>query len=257
MRVLILAATLLFSGQVFAQGFINMNQADADAIVEDFSALLSHTTVSGAAPLGDIFGFEVGLVAGVSDVPGIERISKEENPANDVPQLPHAGLVAAVSFPMGITAEANILPEIDAEDGSLSNTSIGAKWTFSKMLGWPVDVAARVSMTQSEFSVTQTSPVPGTKVSYDQDIQAYGVVVSKNFVIVEPYAGFSMLSASGELSATADIFDGAITEKIKGDVDGTSIYGGVNLNLLFFKLGAEVAKVFDSTKASIKLGFYF
>lgn len=257
MRILLLTLSLLFSGQVFAQGFLNIDSSDTESIVEDFSSLLSHTSVSGADGLGDVFGFEVGLIAGVSDVPGIEKFAKEEDPTSDVSKLPHAGVFAAVTFPFSITAELNILPEIDAEDGSISNTSLGVKWTFSDMLDWPVDVAAKASMTQSEFSVTQDSPAPGTKVSYESDIQAIGLVASKNFVLFEPYVGFSMLSASGELAATADIFTGSITDKIKADVDGTSIYGGVNLNLLFFKLGAEVAKVFDNTKVAAKTSFYF
>ena len=50
-----------FSGRAFAQNlsFQNLSDEDFKKVVKDLSANFMHTSVSGASPLGDVFGFEL------------------------------------------------------------------------------------------------------------------------------------------------------------------------------------------------------
>ena len=47
-------------------GFSNLSQDDVDGVFEEFSATFTHSTITGAKSKSKIFGFEAGVVAGVT-----------------------------------------------------------------------------------------------------------------------------------------------------------------------------------------------
>jgi len=104
----------LFCGSALAAtpSLDNITSSDLEGISKEFSANFVHRPVSSAAPLGDIIGVEIGLIAGQTDAPKIKEISQREDPTNsDVDSLYHAGIHVAVSVPFGITGELIALPE--------------------------------------------------------------------------------------------------------------------------------------------------
>ena len=54
----------------------NLDETEFKNVVSDLSANFLHTSVSGAAPLGDIFGFEVGLIGGLTNSSEIDKLVK-------------------------------------------------------------------------------------------------------------------------------------------------------------------------------------
>ena len=69
--------SVVFPLASFAQdvGFQNIDKDDFKNVVGDFSVNSLHTTVSGT--LGDVFGFEIGLVGGLTNTPEIDKLAKQ------------------------------------------------------------------------------------------------------------------------------------------------------------------------------------
>jgi opacity protein-like surface antigen len=260
MRKLLLSVLIALPVGAFANspGFDNIDQTDLENVINDFSAVFSHTTVSPASSLGKLFGVELGITGGMVATPGVESLSKELDATSDIASLPHVGIVAAVSLPMGFTAEANFLPSFDAEDVEFKNFGIAGKWTFTDVFPiLPVDMAVKLAMTKSELSFTQDQPAPDTKVDFESDVTQLMFLVSKKFTVVEPYVGLGTASSKGKLSATANIFDFTGGTSASKKVTGSQYMLGVNFNLWILKLGLETGKIFDNSKSSAKVSFYF
>lgn len=236
--------------------FDDISDSDLKKIIEDFSAVVSHTSVSPASSLGRIFGFEIGLIGGVTKTPEVKKISNEIDPGTNLDSLPHGGLLGRLTLPMGFTGEVVLLPSFKSDDIDVKNNSIAGMWTFSDLYPMPVDAAVKLSITKSDFSFTQNLPVQGTKIEYDSTVTTLSGWVSKKFVLVEPYVGFGLVRADAEVSGTNSIFlSSALSERRK---EGGSMFAlGANLNLFVFKAGAEVARVFGNQKYTGKISFYF
>jgi hypothetical protein len=259
MKKILLTCSLLFATHALAQTpeLDNLSEEDLKGVITDLSAVLTHVSVSPASSLGDVFGFEFGIIAGTVDTPGLDKVTKATDPSQEFESAPHATLYGALSFPMGITAELNLVPEIETEDMDFKSTSLGVKWTFSKLLSTPVDMAVRVSKSSAETRFVQDNPVPDTTIEFETDTTELMFLVSKNFVIFEPYLGFGHAKADGKINATANIFNFTGNQSATGDESGTHYVVGANFNLLFLKLGLEVGKIWDAQKISAKASFYF
>ncbi len=242
----------------------NITADDFDKISEEFSANFVHRPVSPASPLGTVFGFEVGLIAGLTDAPEIANISRRENPTEADPfdQIAHAGLYASVSVPFGLTGELILLPETELGDVSISHTSMGLKWTFGNLLGIPViDMAVRGHFSSSELSYSDTIDSVATSISLDNTTYGVNLLVSGNLLLVEPFAGVGIVTRDTELSASgsAQIFDTTYTTAQSQSIDGTSaqVFAGVQANLLIAKVAAQYENVFGTSVTSVKLTFGF
>lgn len=238
--------------------FDNLTATDVENIVKDFAAVETFTSVSPASVLGDTFGFEGGLIFGAAKVPNIEDLVHREDPTKDVTALPQAALLGAVSVPYGVKFELGILPEKEVEDVKLSYQAFAIQWTFTKdLLPLPVDMALKIHRTTTKLKYTQdVSGVP-TDVSIEDTISGLQYIVSKNLAFFEPYAGLGVLSTDGELAASANIFATPTSSSMKAKVKGSQFFVGFNASLAIFKLGVEVGKVYESTKASLKLSAAF
>lgn len=262
---------LLVNSSVFAAApeLYNLSATDVNAIAKEFSADFVHTIVAPASSYGKVFGFEVGLLAGVTKTPNIDRISKSFNSTSTLAQIPTAGLIAGLSGPLGIGAELSMVPKITASGVGFKNTSMALKWTFTDIIaGAPVDIAIRVHGNFSELSYasvvnnasTGNYPV-STSVGWKNSSTGYNFEVSKKLLFIEPYAGFGAVSTRTEIGVTAattvQIFTFSDATNYTAKNSGNQYYAGVNLNLFLLKIGAEYAKIMDVTKIAAKTTFYF
>ncbi len=266
MRFLFLVFCIVSCTSAFAKGpsLDNITSDDLDKISKEFSANFVHRPVSPASPLGDVFGFEVGIIGGVTDAPDIEAISLRENPTDADPfgKIAHAGAFASVSVPFGITGELILLPETELGDVSISHTSIGLKWTFGNLLGIPlVDLAVRGHLSKSELSYNDTIDSVATSVTLDNTTYGVSLLASGNLLLIEPFGGLGIVTRETELSASgsAQIFDTTFTTAQTQSVDDTSfqVFAGVQANLLFMKIAAQYENVFGTSVTSAKLSFGF
>jgi hypothetical protein len=264
-RILILLSIALFTvvGHTQDLKFQNIDQSDMKKIVNDFSAIFNHSSVSGASSLGTIFGFEVGVMGGITNTKRIDELADEGSGQNqNADQIPHGEIIGALTVPAGITVEGGFLPKLGGDKFKFQTMSLGVKWTPTDVfLDWPVSVAIKAHMTKSQAEFKQTISGVDTNFDYDNNITAFTLLVSKNFVLVEPYAGLSFLSAKGEMDVSGSpVFDpslGTGTTSASASTTSTGFMVGAEVKLLIFKFGAEYANLFGTSRYSGKLAFYF
>lgn len=259
MFAILLALSL--KAQATSPGFQNLDESDFKDIIHDFSAALFHTSVSPASALGNIWGFEVGVIAGAAKADAVDKFSKEVNANSSVPALPHAGILGVLTFPFGITGEINFLPEVNNADLEFATQSAALKWTFSSLWDSPVDLAVKLEGSSSSIKWNQPISSVLTDVKYEQKSSGLIFQVSKKLTIFEPYFSLGAARSKGELSVlgSGSVFDSTYTtsQNSSADITGNLVMAGFNLNLAFIKLGLEVGKVFEATKGSAKFSLYF
>lgn len=266
MKKIICLILFLFTTTSFAStpGFNDITSTDLENISKEFSANFVHRPLTPASSLGAIFGFEVGVVGSLTDAPKIGEITKRENPTESDPidKLINAGLMAAVSVPYGITGELIILPEMDLGDLSISNYSLGVKWTFSSLLPIPlVDLAIRGHYGTTDISYNDTVDSVATEISLENSTMGVTLLGSVGLPIIEPYAGIGYVTRDTTLKAsgTAQIFDTSFSTSQSQSSDGSSFqyFVGAELDLLFIHIAAQYENVFDTSIVSGKLSFAF
>jgi hypothetical protein len=270
MRTLLICF-IIFSANSFAAApqLYNLSASDVNSIAKEFSANFAHTIVAPASSYGKIFGFEVGLMGGLTQSPNINRISTAISSSSKLSSIPTSGLIAGLSFPLGIGAELNFIPRIAVSGISLQNTSAALKWTMTNLIpAAPFDLAIRVHGNSSTLSYgsivnnASTANLPvSTTAKWKNTSTGYNFEVSKKLLFIEPYAGFGAISTKSNIGVTAatsvQIFSFSTATNYISNNNGNHYYAGVNLNLFVLKLGAEYAKIMGVTKMAAKATLYF
>ena len=261
LKLIVLGSFLMSTtSQAAGPNFFNLSEKDFENISKEFSGDLMHHSVQGAATLGSILGFEVGLIAGQTSSPDLSKISKDSG-GEDVPNLYHAGLLGVLTVPFGITGELIMLPKTSANDTSLQMTSAALKFTMSEeLLVIPFNLALRGFMSSSKVSFTQTDATGTATVENDNKVTGLQLLVSPKLPVFEPYAGVGMVNAKNTLSTTGTLlFDPTYTASQSQDstLSSTQILLGVTANLLFFRLGAEYSSAFGNNSTTVKLAVGF
>jgi hypothetical protein len=237
-----------------------LTQEQADSISKEFSSNFVHTIVAPASSLGDIFGFEVGVIGGITKTPAVDRLSKSFDANATIDKIPHAGLIGSVSLPFGFTTELGVIPEVGS-DIKIEHKSYALKWTFSQFIKMPFDLAIRVHGSNSKLSYSDVISNVNTTVSYDMSSLGAHLTLSKKFLFIEPYAGVGTVSTDTDISTagttTVSLFSFSASEKYSSSNSGTHLFLGANVNLLLFKVGLEHSKIVDVNRTTAKLSFYF
>lgn len=242
----------------------NLDKSDMQKLVGDFSANFLHTSVEGAGTLGDVWGFEVGLVGGVANTPHLNDLGERANPSNppDLKRLPHAELLGVVTVPFAITVEAGLIPKVGTDEFKMSSFSLAAKWTPSELFfEWPVDVAIKLQATKTKANFNSTINSVPTKFDYDNTVSAATIFVSKKFPVFEPYVALGVAKAKGDLGVTGSttVFNNAYTASQSANEQKNSglFILGSDANLGIVKFGLEYTRAFDTGRLTGKFSFYF
>lgn len=183
--------------------FDNISDADFNTIAKEFSGMFVHTSATPPTSLGKVFGVEAAAIVGVTEIPGIESISKRVDPSVDIPYAPFAFLYAAVSVPYGITIETNFLPEMKINDLEASHYGAAVKWSLVDSLfpNLPFDLAVKTFFSKSEIQFSQTIPSPSTRVDVGFENNMYGIetVFGLTLPLVQPYAGIGYVTSRADL----------------------------------------------------------
>lgn len=259
-----MAIVLMFNISAFAEGFAfqNLNQGDLKNVIKDISANFNHTSVSGASPLGDIFGIEIGVVGGLTKSPELDKYAKAADPnSKDIDQIPHAALLGVISVPLAFTFEMGLIPKVGGEDFKFSSYSLAAKWTPSELFfDWPVALAAKVHFSKTDLNVKDTVNNVKTDMDFKDNMMGATVLVSKSFAVFEPYFGLGIVNADAELSGSGTaVFNPAYTASNSASekVSTTTWMVGAEAKLLVVRFGLEYANLFDTSRITGKFSFYF
>jgi len=243
--------------------FTNITSDDFTAIAKEASSNFTHSSMIGASKLGDIFGFQVGLVGSQTGAPNTNTIVKRNGGSAEFPNLYNAGLMGAVGIPFGISGEVSMIPKISASGADLSATSLALKWNINDVIPvLPINLALRAFSSTAKFSFAQTISAMTATVENKTNVTGLQILVSPMIPMIEPYAGVVYLNGSNELSVTGTtgtVFDTSFStsQSEKKSVSGTQMLLGVEATLLALKLGAEYSQAFGASRIGIKFGFGF
>lgn len=269
--VLILVWSLFsLTARAATPAFQSLTQDDVDKIERE---MLANTTMHSVLPpssLGSIFGFEVGVVGGITRSPEITNEVHRVNSSTDVPAIPHAGLVGAVTIPGGLTVEAQYLPKMTMSDLTYQQYALALKWTLTDtglMAFLPINIAIRGMYARSELTFNQNvnDSLLGTVsvgVTNTGRVTGGQLLVSPKLIpIIEPYFGVGYLSASGSLSqsvaTTPSIFTSSVTS-MDSSPTSTQIIAGLDAKLFFvLGFGLEYSRAFNTDSYTGKLSFKF
>jgi hypothetical protein len=261
LKYLTLLAFLSYSNAFANQfQFPTITQDELTKMSEEFMGNFTHTSVSGASSLGAIFGFEVGILGGLTSAGELEKVIKRANADFDLGHLPHAGVMGRVSIPFGLTFELNLFPTIKTSAAEFGQFSGGVQYDF---FSFPmVNLAAKIHYSKGDFELNQTiqNDAAGT-INYDHTIYGAQLLASVNALIVEPYAGIGFARGSSDLAfnATAGNNLFSFTDARSSSVSKTSAHVllGANVSLLLVNFGLEYANVFGTSRYTGKFTIGF
>lgn len=273
MKKFYLLSLALFSTSVWSAvpTLNNVTQTELDNISKEFAANFVHTVVAPAKSLGHTWGFELGLMGGITETPDLEATVKRVSSSTTVDKIYHGGLLGMITIPWGITLEATFLPEKSIAGITVDNYSAGVKWTATDL--YPIspwlDLAVRGHYSNSGLSYSQTSTtavsVASGTISIDSSVWGANLTASSDILFFEPYVGVGFLKSDTDIkfnaSGTGTIF--ATSVSLSGgnstSVSHTSphLFAGLQLDLLLFHLSAEYATAFGTSSYTGKLSFYF
>lgn len=269
----LLANALLAPGAVAASpALYSISSGQFDQVVRDFSADSAYTSVSPASSLGSIFGFELGLIAGVSNSPNLNSIAQQANSGASASLLPNAALFGALTIPFGLTLEALYFPAVSISGVTYQQLGGAVKWTFTDgIVVLPFSMAVRGFFTTTETSFSQTvsnSFTAGLPVTTSVDLTdaLYGLqlLASKDLLFAEPYVGIGYMRANATATTSggnplAPVFSPAFTtaSSATSTLASSEFLLGLNFKLALVRLGAEYARLYDTDRYSLKLSLAF
>lgn len=260
----LLIFTITSSSLWAATALDGINQDDLNAIGKEFAGNFSHSPVMPPVSLGDVFGLELGVVAGLTETPEFDRLVKEQDPNAKLEQLIHAGFIAGIGFPAGFTGEIIVLPSLGSSAMTLSNTSFALRWDIGQYLmkGSGLKLAARIHHSSSNLSFSQTdgSGFTGT-VNFDTTTTGAHVLTGFDLSILQPYLGLGFISGGTDVTLTGSgtIFDTTLTQTNSAESSQTSLHwlAGMQFDLIFLHLGVEYQSFFDTSKFTGKVSLAF
>lgn len=239
-----------------------ITEGDFREISREISNNFTHTSVSGASSLGSLYGFQLGLVYGMTKTPNLNNYAQRSANSSDIKQIPHGGLLGVVTIPMGISFEALYLPSTGPKELKGKNTSLAVKWTLTDMiLDLPVALAVKGFYTNASLKTEQTVSGGNQNINLTDKMMGFEVLVSQTFGIVEPYVGLIQSRADVDMSVSGSgsVFSTSYTagQNASTRTSSTGYLLGAELKLLFFHAGAEFTRVFGANRYTAKLAFSF
>lgn len=247
--------------------FDNLTDEDFDKISKEFSANSTLHSVMGAGSLGSIFGFQVGLTGGITKTPETDAIVKRSAPSSSVQAFPHAALLAAVTIPFGLTAEATFIPQINSSGFEYNQYAGALKWTMTDNILsiLPLNIAVRgfLSKTTMSFSQVINNSSTGNQnvdatVKYDGTVTGLQLLASPKLIpIIEPYVGVGVLSGNSKLSSSiGSVFASGSTSK-EVSPTSTQFLLGADIRLLLIGAGVEYSRAFGTESYTMKFSLGF
>ncbi len=259
--LVLIAALIMTSVNALAStpNFQNITEGDFTSIINDFSALASYTSVSGASGRGSVFGFEVGLIGSLTQTPNINSVVQKTDSSISIPQMPNAGLLGAISIPGGLGFEVVLLPKYTYNGVNLAQYGGAIQY---KLLDFPISISLKAHYTKTAFDFTQNLNGGSATVKFDDSIYGADLMAGKDLIFLEPYVGLGYASANASLgvSGTAsNIYSPSYTTSQTSSASPSSarVLVGVNFKLLLISLGAEYLRTFGTDRYSFKLSAGF
>lgn len=260
--------SLSMTARAQSVGFPQLSQSDFDHVIRELSANSLFNSATPASSLGALFGIEAGLTFGVTNTPEINRLVNNQIPNTKADYLPHASLMAAVTFPIAVTAEVLYIPQVSAQGAKYDQYGGALKWTPTDgLLIMPLNISIRGFMTKTKFTFNQVinnsstgNTDVDTTVSYEGDVKGVQLLVSPKVIpVLEPYVGIGQYSATGNMnvSGSADLFVFTSAQNASSSPSTTALLAGLDVRLLLISFGLQAEKAFDTTSYTGRFSLRF
>ncbi len=262
--------SVLFPAGAFATPTLPyISQTDFNNIIRELSANTSYHSVTPASSMGSIWGFELGVVGGITNTPSINSLVQEASPGTDASYFPHAALLGAVTVPFAITGEILYVPTETISGVSYQSSGLAVKWTASDVLLpiSPVNVALRGFYSSNSIGFSQTIQNPSTNgqavnasMGYTGHVTGLQLMVSPKLPIIEPYGGVGLLSGNGSLNVSGTsgtIFNYTSAQSQSSNPSTFQWFVGADIHLLLFGLGLEYTNEFGTSTYTGKVSLKF
>lgn len=273
--IAVLAALTVQPARAADLSLDNINLADYEALVKEFSANSAYSTVTPASSLGGLWGFEFGVLAHQVTADDTYALVKRNNASTNFKnKLYHAGAMLRVGLPYGFTGELIYLPKLDFNGVKVGRWGLGAQWTLTDAVleDFPLNLAVKGYYTKTTLTYSQTVnnastgnvPVNAT-IGLDNSLWGLMAIASYKFLVLEPYIGYGFVKAKGLLSVDAagsvtilnQTFFGSAAKSAESTPSSGQFQVGTDLRLAFFTLGAEYMRVFNKNTYTARVGFRF
>ena len=238
-----------------------LNHDDFDVVASELSTSVLFSDVGAAATLGHVFGFEVGVVGGLTNTAGIHRLAREADPGANVKQVPNANVFAAVTLPLALTVEGGVLPRIGGKDYRFENFGLALKWTPTELFfALPLDLAVRAQTVKSGARLRSVVDGAPTQLTVDARAVGFEAVVSKNFGILTPFASVGAVQARADLNASGgSVFDSAfsVTQSATAKPSGALYRAGLEVHLLVLNAAVEYERALGTDRFNAKFAVGF
>ena len=266
MKKILTLALILLGNAALAAGpeLPTLTNQELEDVGNEFAVNLSHTAVA-APETNGLWGVEVGIVGGRTGSPELsDVVDRAGEDGSDFKNIYHAGLMARAHGPFELFAEMTVLPEREISDITIGNRTFGVGWNAGGFFNLPLDVAigANISNSNIEFeqiinNASTSNTDVNSKVTFDAKTKIYWVGVSKTFLFVTPYLKLGKATSEAEIDTSVGSILGSGQQSDDVSVDGNFFAAGANVQLLLLRLGVEVSKTNDVSRASAKLSLAF
>jgi len=238
----------------------DLSKQDFEDLLGEFSANFNHSTVTSASKLGMIFGFQFGVVGGLTKSDKIDELMKEaDSNSNGVSSIPTAALIGKVTAPFGVGAEVSFVPSFDIQGLKMKNLGLALTYDIGSVLKIPVGLGIKATYTKTDIEFETKDPSTGADIDavFSGNVKGLTLFAGRKFIIVEPYVGLGIVKADGDLSADTSLFSYSSNRKETAKKSSAHVVVGANLNLLALKLGVEYSNLLGTSKVLGKLNFGF
>ena len=253
----------------------NLDLGDFNALLNEFNANAQYSTVTPASSLGGLGGFELGVVGGMTKAPDTLALVKKNAPTTTLKdELYHAGALARLGLPYGVTGELLYIPKITVSSAHLKRWGLGAQWTLTDSVldELPLNIAVKGYYTKTTLDYSQniqnssTANIPvAATIALDSSLWGLMALASYKILVFEPYVGFGWSKAKGTLNVdaagSATIFNTTVfasgTKSYDSSPTSMQYFAGLDIRLAFFSLGAEYLRGFGKNSYNGRVSFRF
>jgi hypothetical protein len=259
MKKIIALIIFIFTQNIFAVPTLtNLTKENTEKVVKDFGVNFVHTSISPASGAKG-FGFQLGVLAGATESPGLNELVEEK-----VGYLPHAGALGILYLPAGFGGEYLLVPKTKYQGLTFENQSAAFRWTPTEIFSPNGFIAFRLRGFYGDVNLSYSQTINDIPIGVFYRSFSYGgeaTLSFQNIPYFEPYFGFGYITLDSKLKGegSASLFNRSYTtsEQVQVEQSGPLFLTGFNIRYSIFVFGAEYSKIIDNTRMSVKLALEF
>ena len=216
--------------------------------------------VEPASDLGKNWGLNFGVRASLIDTTSINGIVSGMSLA----YLPTADAQISLGVPYGFTFEFGMVPGLSYQSTQFSQYAAAIKWTATRKVlqKFPLSLAARAAYSSATLSSAQTLNNADITVTYGTSIYSFQVLMSKKFLVFEPFVGIGTAIHSSSLASTGavSIFGNDFplgTNSYTGSTMSIWPTAGLLIDLYFLGIAADYSYLWGLTTYNAKISIRF